>query len=59
VTKKQLTDILKGYFKSKELDQIEMLVRIAEDDTGSTEPTKLEYQLLFDEVRLLFNAIAL
>ena len=50
VSKKQLTDILKGYFKSKELDQIDMLVRIAEDDSDSTEPTKIEYQLLFDEV---------
>jgi hypothetical protein len=50
VSKKQLTDILKTYFKSKELDQIEMLARIAEDDSGSTEPSKLEYQLIFDEV---------
>ena len=42
--------ILMKYFKFKEIDQIEMLIRIAEDDASATEPTKLEYQLLFDEV---------
>jgi hypothetical protein len=59
IAKTDFKETLKSCFPSKSADQIEALVKVAEDELGSSDHSKIEYKHLFGEVNLIYLVLLL
>ena len=59
IAKTDFKETLKSCFPSKSADQIEALVKVAEDELSSSDHSKIEYKHLFGEVNLIYLVLLL
>jgi len=55
IAKTDFKETLKSCFPSKSADQIEALVKVAEDELSSSDHSKIEYKHLFGEVNFIYT----